>query len=134
MEGTPAGVTLHYVDAGVDTGDIIAQKKVPVEPVDTGETLYRKLEKECVNLFKEMWPLIRTNRAPRFAQPRDAGSYHRIADVEQIDRIDLDRNYTAKELIDIIRARTFPPFRGAFFEHQGKRIYLRLKLLYEDEL
>jgi methionyl-tRNA formyltransferase len=44
IEGTPAGTTLHYIDSGVDTGDIIAQREVPVEPIDTGETLYRRLE------------------------------------------------------------------------------------------
>ena len=134
VEGTPAGVTLHYIDDGVDTGDIIAQKEILVEPIDTGETLYRKLEKACVDLFKETWPLIRAGQAPRFQQRKDEGTYHRISDVERIDRIDLDRTYTAKQLIDIIRARTFPPYPGAYFEHQGRRIYLRLQLLYEDEL
>jgi len=134
VEGTPAGVTLHYVDDGVDTGDIIAQREVPVEPIDTGETLYHKLEKACVDLFKETWPLIRSGQAPRFPQRKDEGTYHRISDVEQIDRIDLNRTYTAKQLIDIIRARTFPPYPGAYFEYQGRKVYLRLQLLYEDDL
>src|SRR5215470_9599709 len=44
VESTPAGVTLHHVDPGVDTGDIVAQAEVPVEPVDTAETLYARLE------------------------------------------------------------------------------------------
>src|SRR5271157_696901 len=44
VDQTPAGVTLHYVDEGIDTGDIIRQKKVPVLGTDTGETLYHKLE------------------------------------------------------------------------------------------
>lgn len=134
IEKTPAGVTLHYVDAGVDTGDIVAQRRVLVEPIDTGETLYRKLERACVALFKETWPLIRSGRAPRVQQSRDAGTYHRTRDVERIDHIDLDRTYTAKELIDVIRARTFPPYPGAYFEHEGRKVYLRLQLLYENQL
>jgi len=134
VEGTPAGVTLHYIDEGIDTGDIIAQKEVPVEPIDTGETLYRKLEKACVDLFKETWPLIRSGQAPRVPQRKGEGTYHRTSDVDKIDRIDLNRTYTARELIDIIRARTFPPYPGAYFEHQGRKIYLRLQLLYEDQL
>lgn len=132
VEGTPAGVTLHYVDEGVDTGDIIAQRKLPIEPFDTGETLYRKLEHACLELFKDIWPLIRDGKAPRIPQSKDQGTYHRVKDVERIDQIDLNRAYTARELIDIIRARTFPPHLGAYFIHNGRKIYLRLQLLPED--
>jgi len=133
-ERTPAGVTLHYIDAGVDTGDIIAQKQVPIEPVDTGETLYRKLERACVELFRETWPLIRSGRERRIPQDRGAGTYHRTWDVERIDHIDLNRTYTARGLIDVIRARTFPPHPGVHFVHQGRKVYLRLQLLYEEQL
>ena len=55
IEGTPSGVTLHYIDNKVDTGDIIARKKVPVAITDTGETLYRKLERASVSLFKNTY-------------------------------------------------------------------------------
>lgn len=134
VERTPAGVTLHYIDAGVDTGDIIAQRQVPIEPVHTGETLYRRLERVCVELFKETWPLIRSGRAPRISQDKQEGTYHRTHDVERIDHINLDRTYAAGELIDIIRARTFPPYPGAYFIHQGRKIYLRIQLLYEEQL
>ena len=134
VERTPAGVTLHYVDAGVDTGDIIAQQQVPIEPVDTGEMLYRKLEQACVELLKKTWPLIRSRRALRIRQGKNEGTYHRTRDVERIDHIDLDRKYTARELIDVIRARTFPPYPGAYFIHEGRKVYLRLQLLYEEQL
>jgi methionyl-tRNA formyltransferase len=134
VEGTPAGATLHYIDEGVDTGDIIAQRRVPVLPTDTGERLYRRLERACVELFQETWSLVSSGHAPRVSQPEDRGTFHRVRDVEQIDAIDLERSYTARELIDIIRARTFPPYRGAFVERDGKRVYLRLQLLDEEEL
>lgn len=134
IEGTPAGVTLHYIDPGIDTGDIIARLQVPIEPVDTGETLYHKLERVCVDLFKETWPKIRSGQAPRIPQSENEGTYHRTEDVKDIDRINLDRKYTARELIDIIRARTFPPYPGAYFVHQGCQVYLRLQLLYEEQL
>jgi methionyl-tRNA formyltransferase len=133
VEGTPAGVTLHYVDEGVDTGDIIAQREVAVDPVDTGESLYRKLERTAVDLFKETWPLIRSGRAPRIYQSKGNGTYHSIRGVERIDEIDLDRTYTAGELINIIRARTFPPYPGAYFRRQGRKVYLRLQLLDEEQ-
>ena len=44
---TESGATVHYVDAGTDTGQIIRQTRVPVEPGDTPETLAaRVLEAE----------------------------------------------------------------------------------------
>jgi phosphoribosylglycinamide formyltransferase 1 len=38
------GCTVHYVDAGVDTGEIIAQREVPVEPGDTADTLQARIQ------------------------------------------------------------------------------------------
>ena len=38
-----SGCTVHYVDAGVDTGEIIEQSRVKVEAEDTAETLQRKV-------------------------------------------------------------------------------------------
>lgn len=133
VEGTPSGVTLHYIDEGIDTGDVIAQKKVFVEPIDTGESLYRKLERASVELFQQMWPDIKKGEALRATQGTNKGTYHRTHDVEKIDRIDLEQTYTARELINILRARTFPPYKGAFFEDNGKRVYLRLLLAYDEE-
>jgi len=134
VEGTPAGVTLHYIDEGIDTGDLIAQDEVAVEPVDTGEALYRKLEQTCVELFKKTWPLIRSGNAQRITQNKGAGTYHTTSDVDLIDAIDLDKTYTGRELIDVIRARTFEPYKGAYFVDQERKIYMRMQLLYEEQL
>ena len=122
------------MDAGVDTGDIIAQRQVPVEPTDTGGSLYHKSEKLCVDLFKENWRQVRSGQAPRIQQRDMSGTYHRTRDVDRIDEIQIDRTYTARELIDVIRARTFPPYAGAYFWHEGRKVHLRLQLLYEDQL
>ncbi len=134
VDETPAGVTLHFINEGIDTGDIIAQREVPVEPVDTGATLYRKLEESAFTLFVKTWPLIKTGNIHRKKQRRDEGTFHRLREVQRIDRIELDKFYKAKELIDILRARTFPPYPGAYFEIEGRRVYLRLQLYYDDEL
>ncbi|MFD1421131.1 phosphoribosylglycinamide formyltransferase [Lactiplantibacillus songbeiensis] len=40
---TETGVTIHYIDAGIDTGQIIAQRTVPVEAADTVETLATRI-------------------------------------------------------------------------------------------
>jgi len=41
-----AGCTVHYVDAGMDTGEIIAWAEVPVLPEDTAETLHARIQVE----------------------------------------------------------------------------------------
>jgi len=41
-----AGVTVHFVDAGVDTGPIIAQRAVPVLVDDTADTLHHRIQVE----------------------------------------------------------------------------------------
>ena len=104
-----------------------------MEPIDTGETLYRKLEYASIDLFKKTWPLLKSGNAPRLKQDINAGTYHKTKDVEKIDNIELDRKYTAKELINIIRARTFPPYRGAYFKINGRKIYIRVELEYGDD-
>lgn len=48
------GCTIHFVDEGVDTGDIIVQKKVAVEPDDTAETLKTKVQ----TLEKQWYPEV----------------------------------------------------------------------------
>jgi methionyl-tRNA formyltransferase len=128
VEGTPAGVTIHYIDEGIDTGDIISQQEVVVEPTDTGATLYRKLQETAVVLFEATWPLIRSGRAPRIAQSKSNGTYHRVRDTDSIDEIDVGRTYKGRELIDIIRARTFPPYPGAYMRLGDRKVYLRLQL------
>ncbi len=134
IDGTPAGVTIHYIDEGVDTGDIVAQKRVVIEPIDTGESLYRKLELAALYLFKATWPAIGSGQANRIPQEKEAGTFHRLGDIEQIDEIALSRSYDAGDIIDIIRARTFPPYPGAYFLYNGRKIYLRLQLLTEEQL
>ncbi len=132
IDGTPAGATLHYIDEGVDTGDIIARKQVDVLPYDTGQSLYHKLESAAFDLFCEAWPSVRDGQAPRTAQPQ-GGTTHRVRDIESIDRIELDRPTTARELINLLRARTFPPYHGAYFEADNQRVYLRLELTPETD-
>jgi len=134
IEGTPSGVTLHHLDEGIDTGDIIAQQEVQTESTDTGETLYRKLESVSIRLFQEYWPLIREGKEPRRPQAGLKGTYHITKDVEKIDEIHLDREYRARDLLNVIRARTFPPYKGAYFWNGKERIYLRIQLLKEEDL
>jgi methionyl-tRNA formyltransferase len=55
-----------------------------------------------------------------------------VADVARIDEIDLDRAYRAGELLDLLRARTFPPHAGAFFRVGGRRVFVSVDLRYDE--
>lgn len=68
---TPKGVTIHYLDAGVDTGDIIVQKKVDYQTDDTLRTSHDRLVIALEKLFYESWPDIRSGRVTPIVQPTD---------------------------------------------------------------
>jgi len=47
------GCTVHYVDAGIDSGEIIAQREVPIAPDDTPETLHARIQIAERELYPE---------------------------------------------------------------------------------
>lgn len=51
---TLTGCTVHYVDAGIDSGEIIAQRKVPVLPNDTPESLHARIQVAERELYPEV--------------------------------------------------------------------------------
>ena len=58
---TVSGATLFWVDAGVDTGKIIAQVQVPVKPGDTHESLTERIKAaETPQLVAELGKLVRS--------------------------------------------------------------------------
>lgn len=128
VESTPAGVTLHRMDEGVDTGPIVAQERVPQYATDTGETLYRRLEEGCIRLFRKTWPLVVEGNFTLTPQDPEQGTSHRRADVDRIDRIDRDQQYAGADLLDRIRARTFAGHRGCYFIDRGTKVFLELRL------
>jgi phosphoribosylglycinamide formyltransferase-1 len=48
------GCTVHYVDAGIDSGEIIAQRKVPIVPGDTPESLHARIQVAERALYPEI--------------------------------------------------------------------------------
>ena len=80
LENTPKGVTIHYIDEGVDTGPIIAQKELLFSSgVETLATTYQKLNIEIVELFRKQWGKIMRGLAKSWEQPT-GGSYHQERD------------------------------------------------------
>ncbi|SDN44488.1 methionyl-tRNA formyltransferase [Desulfonauticus submarinus] len=85
LEDTPKGVTIHYIDEGIDTGDIIAQKEIFFnEEQETLATTYNKLNYEIISLFKENWPFILEGKVERKKQP-PGGSFHKLLDKKKYE-------------------------------------------------
>jgi len=82
---TPKGVSIHYIDEGIDTGDIIVQQLVPMEESETLKSSYDRLQKSIITLFAEAWPSIKAGKASRSAQDKNAGSFHLEKDRKKLE-------------------------------------------------
>lgn len=87
LENTPKGVTIHYINEGVDTGDIIAQRKVIFsEEAETLATTYYRLQEEIITLFIETWPELR--KLHYLGQKQEgAGSFHKLNDKRKYEHL-----------------------------------------------
>ncbi len=80
LEDTPKGVTIHHLDPGVDTGDILVQRSLEFDStVETLATSYARLQSAMLDLFKQHWSGIKNGMIPRRPQT-GAGSAHRLKD------------------------------------------------------
>lgn len=105
-----AGVTLHHMVEGIDSGDVIARKAVPVAPEDTAREVYDRVSDATAALFRESHPFAPALLARRLPQDEATAVYHRAGDFDfSIRRIDWAR--PATELHRWIRAMIFPPMQ-----------------------
>ena len=80
IDKTPSGVTIHEMDAGIDTGDILLQQRVVFDPEkETLRSSYNKLHEMIQALFCENWGRIQTLRIEPKKQI-GAGTVHTKAD------------------------------------------------------
>jgi methionyl-tRNA formyltransferase len=66
-------ITLHWIDADIDTGPVIAQGSVEITEEETGHDSTNKLLHEGHRIFAESLPLIRAGKAPRIPQDQIPG-------------------------------------------------------------
>ena len=83
IDNTPKGVSIHYLDAGIDTGDLIAQKAVEFGAGETLRTSYVRLQNEIAQLLAVHWGRIRDGSCDAVHQV-GTGSFHRTSDREKI--------------------------------------------------
>jgi len=62
------GVTVHLIDSGIDTGPIVAQRKVPIQASDTEATLGRRQFEAAVPLLLQTVRVMEHGKPPRFDQ------------------------------------------------------------------
>ncbi len=117
---TETGVTLHYMDEKPDHGDIVLQRPVPIDPRDTGETLFRKITAQARLLLRDALPLLAAGTAPRQPQDHALASYFGRRRPED-GRIDW--SWPATKVYNLIRAVT-RPFPGAFTMLGGRRLFV----------
>ncbi len=86
IDDTPKGVTIHKVDASLDTGDILFQKELSFScEKETFATTYKKLNDAVQKLFMDHWSQIRRGEVRPYRQ-QGTGSYHCKKDLEQLQR------------------------------------------------
>lgn len=125
VENAPFGVSLHFITKDIDSGDIIARNKLDYDWTDTGESLYYMAKSEMIKLFKEQYPLIRENKFTPITQDISHGSFHFGFEMHNASNINLDECYKARDLINLIRARTFSGFPACTFEDSEKKYEIR---------
>ncbi len=128
VEQAPFGVTLHFAEEGIDTGDIVFQRPIPYNWEDTGGSLYHKAVEVTTNLFKKSYPEIRQLNIQRSKQDLSKGTFHLAKELDPASHIDLNKEYQARDLLNLLRARTFPGHPACWFEDNGEKFEIRVEI------
>ena len=117
----PWGITTHVVDHGVDTGDILFQSRIEKRWEDTGESLYNKAIKEIIKSFKSNYKKIIDGDYTRVKQNLELGRNYKRSEIELAKKIFLDKKYTGRELLNLLRAKMHSSYSPCYFyEHDQK--------------
>lgn len=126
INGTPeSGVTLHWIDPGIDSGDIIAQVHHELDPDDTGKSLYLTLTQLGIAMFEHEWPRILAGTADR-RPPDKLGRYYR----REFPDHDISQYMGGDGWDRWVRALTFDPFPRPYFR-LGERIFEIIEVDYD---
>ena len=104
------GVTLHKMEAGIDTGDIIAQKKLRLSPKETSYILYHKFIEKGTSLVNKHVDSLISYRFRSHPQPAKGSTYYSQRSIDYAN-LKIDLNVTAAQLDRQIRAFYFPVFQ-----------------------
>ncbi|MFZ4115787.1 MAG: methionyl-tRNA formyltransferase [Chthoniobacterales bacterium] len=119
-----SGITIMYMAEGLDTGDILLTKKIPLAPRETAGTLTERLAELAPEALLEALDLLERGLAPRLVQrEKEVTITHRI---ERSDAA-LDWSRSAIELERLIRGlNPKPGAHGEILLPTGKKIMLKI--------
>ncbi|MDE3096486.1 MAG: methionyl-tRNA formyltransferase [Chloroflexota bacterium] len=118
---TATGLTVFWVDAGIDTGPVLLQKQVAIGPDDTVGSLYfDRLFAPGVEALVEAVRLVRDGRAPRIPQDASQATYEPPADDANSG---IDWALPARHVYNLIRGSNPTPGAHARFRGEQVRIF-----------
>ena len=80
----PFGTTIHFIDEGIDTGNIISQIRLTPSKNDTLRTSYERLRSGSIYLFEITWREIKSGILNSFKQELNQGSLHYKNDFKDV--------------------------------------------------
>ena len=122
------GVTTMYMEKGIDTGDIICQSKVTLDPDETGGSLFDKLAVEGAKLLIATLEQLETGTASRTKQDDSKSSYAKML-TKDMGRLDFSKDAVTLECL----IRGLNPWPSAFtlINDKNLKIY-RAEVLDEE--
>lgn len=109
------GVTIMYMEKGLDTGDMILKKEVEITKDDNYETLHDKLALIGVDALKEALCLIKSGKMEKEKQDDNLSNYAAMIDKETAK---IYWNKTAEEIFNLVRG--LYPYPKAITTYDGK--------------
>ncbi len=111
------GITVMYMDEGLDTGDILLQRKIDIRSDDTGGLLHDRLGEIAPDACLESLDMLSSGNAPRIPQDKALATYAPKLEREH-GRIDWSE---PAEVIER-KIRAFDPWPGAFMDLEGRNL------------
>ena len=97
------GITVHYVDVGIDTGDIILQRTYPISDDDNYATLLELAYVECAEILYDAIKQIQNGSVTRTKQS-SIDSVGMYCGMRTLGDEVIDWNSTSRELFNFVRA------------------------------
>src|SRR5438874_3047978 len=110
------GITVMYMDEGLDTGDILLQRTIDILPADTGGSLHERLATIAPEALLESLELLTKENTPRIPQDNALATY-----APKLKREDGKIDWTDPADAIERKIRAFDPWPGAFMEFDGRK-------------
>jgi methionyl-tRNA formyltransferase len=111
------GMTVMYMDEGLDTGDILLQRKIDIAPTDTGGSLHDRLGELAPEPLLESLRSLSGGNAPRISQDQTLATY-----APKLNRESGRLNWNEPAEMIERKIRAYNPWPGAFSEFNNRKL------------